>query len=191
MDTTTPNAQNVLIPVSITGGFSATAPAAGAVTELALAIGTSTSDTLSSPFVDYTNDWPISVTTLACCSASFMSFAQSGLHEWGVSSTEPGWQLGIEWRAHDRRTCTGKLTGAVVDGGTGNIFVGCSDGKLYGFTPAGAAIAGSPLTVGAGSGTGGIVDPPMIDAVNGFRLCRERKRRRNLSSHGPSQHDKL
>ena len=41
-------------------------------------------------------------------------------------------------------------------------------GKLYGFTPAGAAIAGSPISVGDGTATGGIVDPPMIDAVFGF-----------------------
>jgi hypothetical protein len=64
--------------------------------------------------------------------------------------------------------CSGKLASPVRDGVTGNIFVGCSDGKLYGFSSTGAALAHSPLTVGDGSAVGGIVDPPMIDVVNGF-----------------------
>ena len=87
--------------------------------------------------------------------------------------------------------CSGQLTGPVVDGRTGNIFVGCSDGKLYGFTPAGAPIPGSPLIVGTGSGTGGIVDPPMIDAVNGFAYVVSGNSAGGTSSSGPSRHDKL
>jgi hypothetical protein len=59
------------------------------------------------------------------------------------------------------------LTGPVV-AGTGNIFVGCSDGKLYGFTPAGAPLTHPSVTVGNGLTAGGIVDPPLVDAVNGF-----------------------
>ena len=108
-----------------------------------------------------------SATTAACCSASSMSFAQiSACTDGGT----PAPSLDGNWgTAGGLATgCTGKLTGAVVDGGTGNIFVGCSDGKLYGFTLAGAALPGSPLTVGNGAATGGIVDPPMMDAVNGF-----------------------
>jgi hypothetical protein len=51
--------------------------------------------------------------------------------------------------------------------------VGCSDGKVYGFKITGILTAGAPtspasIVVGDGSPTGGIVDPPMIDAVNGF-----------------------
>jgi hypothetical protein len=51
--------------------------------------------------------------------------------------------------------------------------VGCSDGKVYGFKITGILTAGAPtspasIAVGDGSSTGGIVDPPMIDAVNGF-----------------------
>jgi hypothetical protein len=60
------------------------------------------------------------------------------------------------------------LTGPVVDGSTGNVFVGCSDGKLYGFTPAGVGLTNSPLTVGDGTATGGIVDPPIVDGTNGL-----------------------
>jgi len=62
-----------------------------------------------------------------------------------------------------------KLTGPVLDfstGAGGNIFVGGSNGDLYGFTPAGAAITSSPLTVGNGGTDGGITDAPIVDAVN-------------------------
>ena len=158
------NLQSVISPVSITSGFSTTTPAAGAVTDLTLG---SSSDTLSSPFVDYAHDVAyvgndtgtlfrvihVFCTNPDCTNGGSPAPILDG--NWGTAG---GLATG----------CTGELTGPVVDGGTGNIFVGCSDGKLYGFTPAGAPIAGSPLIVGTGSGTGGIVDPPMIDAVNGF-----------------------
>jgi hypothetical protein len=62
----------------------------------------------------------------------------------------------------------GKLTGPVVDFSTGNVFVGCADGRLYGFTSAGAALTPASVAVGDTSATGGIVDPPLIDVVNGF-----------------------
>ena len=166
------NLQSVTSPVSITSGFSATAPAAGSgtVTDLALAAGTTQSDTLSSPFVDYTNDLAyvgndsgvlfriknVFCTTAACTGGG--SPAPSLDATWGT-----GGALTIGG------TCTGKLSGAVVDGGTGNIFVGCSDGRIYGFTSAGAALTTASVTVGNGTGTpGGVVDPPLIDAVNHF-----------------------
>ena len=63
---------------------------------------------------------------------------------------------------------SGKLTGPVV-GPEGNVFVGCSDGKLYGFTPVGLPLSPTPsMVVGDGSATGGIVDPPLIDEVNRY-----------------------
>jgi hypothetical protein len=50
-----------------------------------------------------------------------------------------------------------------------NVFVGCSDGKIYGFTFAGAPLATPTLTVGNGiAPAGGIVDPPIVDGVNGL-----------------------
>jgi len=64
--------------------------------------------------------------------------------------------------------CGSKLTGPVVDFFTGNVFVGCSDGKLYGFNSSGTSLANSPVTVGNGAATGGIVDPPIVDGANGF-----------------------
>jgi hypothetical protein len=64
--------------------------------------------------------------------------------------------------------CGGKLTGAVV-ANTGNVFVGCSDGRLYGFTTAGVALTPTAsIIVGNGSATGGIVDAPVVDTVNGL-----------------------
>lgn len=63
---------------------------------------------------------------------------------------------------------TGVLTSPVIDFGTGNILVGSSDGKLYGFTASGTPITGSPLAVGSGGANGGIVDGPILDVVNGL-----------------------
>ncbi len=60
------------------------------------------------------------------------------------------------------------LTSPVYDFVTDNIFVGSSDGKLYGFSVStGAAITGSPLTVGIGTATGGIITPPIVDGNDG------------------------
>jgi len=168
VDITTPSAQNVLKPVSITSGFAALAPvaASGTVTDLALG---SADNTLSSPFVDYTNDvayigndsgvlfrvMNVFCTTSACTGGGTPA-----------PSLDPTW--GSSGALTIGGSCTGKLTGAVIDGGTGHILVGCADGKVYGFTSAGAALTNPSLTVGNGAATGGIVDPLMIDAVNGF-----------------------
>jgi hypothetical protein len=160
------NLQSATSPRQITSGFAITTPAAGNVTDLALMpLSGTASDTLSSPFVDYVHDVAyigndsgtlfrvINVfCTLAACTGGG-SPAPSLDPAWGSTGLATG--------------CTGVLTGPVV-AGTGNIFVGCSDGKLYGFTPTGSAITGSPLIVGDGSSTGGIVDPPLVDVVNGF-----------------------
>ena len=164
---TVTNSQDVLVPKSISSGsFAATAPGAGTGTATDLALGSS-SDTLSAPFVDYANDVAyigndtgtlFRVKNVFCTNPSCTSVGSP------APSLDGNWGTGGGLAT----TCSGKLTGPVVDGKTGNIFVGCSDGKLYGFTPAGAPIPGSPLIVGNGTATGGIVDPPMIDAVNGF-----------------------
>ena len=160
------NLQTVTSPLTITSGFATNAPVAGTVTDLALMPSSGTaSDTLSSPFVDYVHDVAyigndsgtlfrvINVfCTLAACTGGG-SPAPSLDATWGSTGLATG--------------CAGVLTGPVV-AGNGNIFVGCSDGKLYGFTPTGTAITGSPLIVGDGSSTGGIVDPPLVDVVNGF-----------------------
>ena len=167
VDITTPSAQNVLKPVSITSGFAALAPvaASGTVTDLALG---SADNTLSSPFVDYTNDVAyigndsgvlfrvinVFCTTSACTSGGTPA-----------PSLDPTW--GTAGALTVGGTCVGKLTGAVIDGGTGHILVGCADGNIYGFDSTGASL-GTAVTVGNGAATGGVVDPPMIDAVNHF-----------------------
>jgi hypothetical protein len=130
-----------------------------------MALG-STSDTLSSPFVDYNNDVAYvgnDTGTLfriinVFCTLPFCT---------GGGTPQPS--LDATWGTLGALAtgCSGKLTGPVV-AGSGNILVGCSDGKLYGFTSAGVALTGSPLSVGDGTATGGIVDPPIVDVVNGF-----------------------
>jgi hypothetical protein len=160
------NLQSVISPKTISSGFAALAPAASSGTVTDLALG-STSDTLSSPFVDYAND------VAYIGNDSGVLFRVKNVFCTNAPCTgggTPAPSLDANWGTAGGLTtgCSGNLTGAVVDGGTGHIFVGCSDGKLYGFTSAGAALAGSPLIVGNGTATGGIVDPPVVDVVHGF-----------------------
>jgi hypothetical protein len=165
------NRQNVLIPKTI-NSFSALAPAAGSGTATDLALG-STGDTLSSPFIDLTNDKAyvgndagllFRVQNVFCTAITGCTVGVSA-----APSLDPTWGIGGVLTVGG--TCTGvlgKLTGPVVDSSTGNVFVGCADGKLYGFTSTGTAITGSPLAVGDATAKGGIVDPPMVDPVNKF-----------------------
>jgi hypothetical protein len=165
VDVITPSAQNVLKPKMITGGFAALAPAGGSGTVTDLVLG-STTDTLSSPFVDYVKDVAyvgndsgilFRVKNVFCtvsCTVG-VTAAPSLDATWnGTGSVDTG--------------CGGILTGAVV-ANTGNVFVGCSDGRLYGFTTAGVALTPTAsIIVGDGSATGGIVDAPIVDTVNGL-----------------------
>jgi len=171
--------QNVLKPLTINSltPFATHAPAAGSGTATDLVLG-SASDTLSSPFVEYGTDLAyvgndngilFRVKDVFCPTVAPVADPAC------LGGTPPPPSLDTTWGASGALTiggtCTGvlgKLTGPVVDFSTGNVFVGCADGKLYGFTSAGVAITGSPLTVGDATATGGIVDPPMVDNVNGF-----------------------
>jgi hypothetical protein len=163
------NLQTVTSPVQITGGFNPTAPTAGSGTATDLVLGT-VGDTLSSPFIDYTQD----LAYVGSDDGTLYRIANvfcTGVSTSCTPGTSAAPALDVTWGLGTGKIstgCGGALTGAVVDGGTGNIFVGCSDGTLYGFTPAGLALSNSPLTVGNGGATGGIVDTPMIDAVNEF-----------------------
>jgi hypothetical protein len=49
-----------------------------------------------------------------------------------------------------------------------NVFVGCADGRVYGFNSAGSALATPFIAVGNGSATGGVVESPIVDGVNGL-----------------------
>jgi hypothetical protein len=168
VDLVTPNLQNVLKPVIINAFTGLLAPAAGSGTASDLSLG-ATGDTLSSPFIDYFNDVAyvgndagvlFRVKNVFCTLPACAGAAPS---------------LDLSWNSTGSvtigGTCAGalgKLTGPVVDSNTGNVFVGCADGKLYGFTSTGAALATASISVGDGTPTGGIVDPPLIDVVNKF-----------------------
>ena len=165
VDLITPNLQNVLKPVIINTFTGLLAPAADSGTASDLSLG-STGDTLSSPFIEYGLDRAYVGNddgTLFRINNVFCTFPQCT----GAGSPAPS--LDATWgTGGGLAVCSGKkMTGPVVDGSTGNVFVGCSDGKLYGFTAAGVAV-GPALVVGDGSPFGGIVDPPMIDVVNKF-----------------------
>ncbi len=165
------NLQNVLLPATISN-FSTTAPAAGSGTATDLVLGSTSADTntLSSPFVDYARDLAYVGNdngTLFRVRDVFCT------NDPGPCSgaTPPAPSLDATWgTAGALAVCPGfQMTAAVVDNLTGHIFVGCSDGNLYGFTFAGVAISSSSVNVGDGSTpAGGIVDAPIIDPVNGF-----------------------
>jgi hypothetical protein len=130
-------------------------------------------DTFSSPFVDYTYD----VAYVGNDNGVIFRIQNVFCPAWvpcngAAPSLDPTW--GTDGALVIGGTCTGGppmsfVTGIVVDSATGNVFAGCADGNLYGFTPTGVAIAGSPLSVGDGSiPFGALVDPPVLDVVNGW-----------------------
>jgi hypothetical protein len=168
-DTSSANLQTTTSPKAITT-FSSGAPVATATTGVAsdLALGSTTStDTLSSPYIDYANDLAyvgndIGVLyriknvfcTLPACTGVVGGLAPSIDSTWGTGGAVS--------------VCTGKLTGPVLDFYNLNIYVGCSDGKLYSITQAGVVTS---IAVGDGIALkpfGGIVDPPIVDGTNGF-----------------------
>lgn len=173
------NLQNVLIPTTInTFVAAAPVPGSGTATDLPLGSATTGTDTLSSPFIDYARDLiyvgndagtlyrikDVFCTVDPACSGS--SKPAPGIDtSWGSSgavTVGPGSCAG---------STSSTLTGPVFDFVTGNVFVGCSDGKLYGFNSSGQALSHASVTVGDGTASmpyGGIVDPPMVDSVYGF-----------------------
>jgi hypothetical protein len=166
-DGQTTSLQNVLVPVAITT-FVGTAPVAGSgtATDLALGAATTGTDTLSSPYIDYANDFAYvgndigivyRIKNVFCTTASCGTAAPSLDTTWGTGGAVT---IG--------GTCTGKLTAPVLDFYNLNIYVGCSDGKLYSISQAGTI---KSLAVGDGVASktfGGIVDPPIVDGVNGL-----------------------
>jgi hypothetical protein len=171
--------QNVLVPKTI-NTFVAAAPVAGSGTATDLPLGSATTgtDTLSSPFMDYVRDLAyvgndagtlyrikdVFCTVDPACSGTSKP-APSIDTSWGSSgavTVGPGSCAG---------TTSSELTGPIFDYATGNVFVGCSDGKLYGFNSSGVALSHASVTVGDGTASktyGGIVDPPIVDGVYGF-----------------------
>ncbi|HUE42136.1 MAG TPA: hypothetical protein VMP12_01180 [Candidatus Sulfotelmatobacter sp.] len=151
---------------TVTGGKeitspSSNAPAAGSGSFTDLTLG-ATTDTNSSPYVDYANDTAYVGNDSGSlyriknvfCTLPTCATAIPGLDStWGTGGVVA-------------TGCTGKLTAPVQDFPSLNVYVGCSDGKVYGFNSVGTPLPNSPLLVGDGSPTGGIVDPPIVDPVN-------------------------
>ncbi len=159
-DGTGANAQSIASPVQITT-FSGSAPSAGAATKLTLGSAT---NTLSSPYVDYAADTAyvgndagvlFRIKNVFCTNASCGTAAPSLDTTWGTGGS--GFVS----------VCSGKLTGPVQDVTTNNVYVGCADGKVYGFNSAGVPLATPTLVVGNGSATGGVVESPIVDG-SGF-----------------------
>lgn len=156
--------QSVFSPAIITT-FSSNTPTAGsgAATELNFSSAT---DTLSPPFVDYVNDLAYvgddsgvlyRIKNVFCTSVNLKC------------TSNPVPSLDTSWGTNGGLTvCSGQLTGPVLDFVTGNVFVGCSDGKLY-MVSQGGTIKSVVVGDGVASETyGGIVDPPLVDGADGF-----------------------
>jgi hypothetical protein len=163
------NVQSVLTPETIST-FSTTAPVAGSGTATDLALGTSTSgtDTLSSPFVDYARDVAYVGNDLGVLYRIKDVFCTSVNGDCS-GTTKPAPSLDATWGIGGAVTvCSGALTGPVLDFVTLNVYVGCSDGKLYSISQSGTV---KSIAVGDGTASktyGAIVDPPVVDSVNGF-----------------------
>jgi hypothetical protein len=163
--------QNTLTPAQITT-FVATDPVAGSgtATDLTLGIDPAGSDTLSAPYVDYTHDYAYvgdddgnlyRIKDVFCPSYNTDPGCTEGL----APSLDTSWgTAGVVVVGGD----CGVLTGAVDDSVTGNVFVGCSDGRIYGFTSTGAKLSPADLGLGDGSSFGGVVVPPIVDSSNGL-----------------------
>ncbi len=163
------NLQSVLTPKTI-NTFSTNAPIAGSGTATDLALGASTSgtDTLSSPFVDYSYDTAYVGNDLGILYRIKDVFCPSTNPDC-AGPTKPAPSLDTTWGTNGAVTvCSGVLTGPVLDSGTRNVYVGCSDGRLYSVSQTGTV---KSLTVGDGVASktyGAIVDPPIVDGLNGF-----------------------
>jgi hypothetical protein len=161
-------------PMPITS-FTSLAPAAGSGTATDLAFG-STGDTLSSPYVDYVNDRAyigddkgnlVRISNVFCIYNPLCS-----------TGTPPGPFLDLTWGvggsvAVGAGSCSGtstsKLTGPVEDAVTLNVYVGCADGRVYGFNSSGTALSPDSVSVGdGGTHFGGVVDSPVVDGADGL-----------------------
>ena len=160
------NLQNTGVPKQITT-FATSTPAisSGTASDLDLGSSTTGTDTLSSPYIDYTRDLAYVGNDIGVLYRIKNVFCT--LPACTVGAQVPA--LDTSWGTNGAVTvCTGKLTGPVLDPTSLNVFVGCSDGKLYAISQTGTV---KSLTVGDGVASktyGAIVDAPVVDSVNGF-----------------------
>jgi hypothetical protein len=138
----------------------------GTASDLPLPGGT---DSISSPYVEYSDD----VAYVGNDAGMIFKIKNVFCPSWapcGGNSPSLDTSFGTGGVVTIGGTCTGAegmVSSVTVDGVSGNIFAGCADGKLYAFTTTGAPV-GVPLAVGDGTAIGGIVDPPVLDVVNGL-----------------------
>jgi len=112
-----------------------------------------TTDTRSSPFMDYMND------VAYVASDNGRLFKITGVFNGTPALAGSPWPRRVGFSAPN-------LTSPVIDFSTGQIFLGSTDGNLYAFTKGGAQLF--PITIGDGTADGGIVGAPMVDVVNGL-----------------------
>jgi len=147
--------------------FVTAAPVAGSGTATDLALGSFT-DSFSSPYVEYSED----VAYVGDDAGEIFRIKNVFCPAWApcgglAPSLDSTWGVGGVLQVGG--TCTGSVSGITVDGLSENVYAGCADGGLYGFTFTGQPLTGSPLMVGDGNATdGGIVDAPTLDLVNGW-----------------------
>jgi hypothetical protein len=148
--------------------FVTVTPVIGSGTATDLAFGNST-DTLSSPFIDYQHDMAYVGTDdgrLYRIKDVFCMGINGANPDCTNESIGPAPSIDTTWGGQGYvQVCAGKLSSPDYDYGTGNVFVGCENGNLYSVSQTGAV---SSLLVGTGTTYGGIVDGPAVDEVNGF-----------------------
>ena len=192
-DTTDPDGlQNTLKPAQITS-FVTTDPVAGSgtATDLALGADPTGTDTISSPYVDYAHDYAYVGNDIGVLYRIKDVFCPSYNTDAGCTAGL-GPSIDTSWGTGGSVTVgafCGVLTGAVDDSVTGDVFVGCSDGRLYGYTSTGVALTTVPLHYG-----GRCLDIRRHCSSAGrgqfewIRLCRDRNNWHN--SHGHAGPDK-
>jgi hypothetical protein len=165
--------QDTLEPAQITT-FVPTDPVAGSgtATDLALGVSRAGTDSISSPYVDYAHDYAYVGNDVGVLYRIKDVFCPS-FNTDPACTVGPGLapSLDTSWGTGGAVTvCSGVLTGAVDDSVTGNVYVGCSDGRLYGFNSMGTPLSPASLSLGdpTSSPVGGIVVPPIVDSSNGF-----------------------
>ena len=148
--------------------FATATPVIGSGTATDLAFG-ATTDTLSSPFIDYQHDTAYvgnDAGQLYRIKDVFCMGINGANPDCTNANTGPAPSIDTTWGAGGHvQVCGGRLSAPIYDYGTGNVFVGCADGKLYSISQTGTITS---LQVGDGTAHGGIVDGPQVDYVNGF-----------------------
>lgn len=145
-----------------------TTPVIGSGEATDLAFGSST-DTLSSPYIDYGADTAYvgnDAGQLYRIKDVFCMGINGANHDCANESSGPAPSIDATWGSGGFvQVCGGELTAPAVDFATGSVFVGCSDGKLYGISQQGQVTS---VQVGTGGTHGGIVAAPMVDDIDGF-----------------------